>query len=214
MHLFRLFYNRRLGLMLVAVAIASIIIALKPQPSLGEIETTQWNYASFPVVEFQEYSSPFGMRWHPITGTRKLHKGQDIAAPQGSNIVAWWGGKVLQVGFDAGGWGNYIVILSGRWEHLYAHCSTIFVKQGQTVKTKDRIARIGQTGGATGPHLHWELRHQTASQKNVVDSSQWSLINPAEVLWRMYKAQYPTSSKTKPTSFNADGYTGTMLETY
>lgn len=206
--------RRSIALILLGAIILLATVLLRPPPSLSGLKTTPWQYASFPVMEFKRYSSPFGMRKHPISTKRKMHKGQDIAAPEGSDIVAWWGGKVILIGFDPDGWGNYVVIRSGQWEHLYAHCSKIVVRKGQTVKTKAVIARIGQTGGATGPHLHWELRHQLPNQKNITDSSQWQLINPAEVLWLMYKATYPKQPSIKPTAFSSETYRGEILETY
>jgi murein DD-endopeptidase MepM/ murein hydrolase activator NlpD len=201
-------------------------ILIRPPPSVSnpesventpsKLETTPWQYAAFPVTNFQRYSSPFGMRLHPLSGTYRMHKGQDIAAPEGSDIVAWWGGKVIQVGFDKEGWGNYLVVLSGKWEYLYAHCSKILVKQGAIIETNAVIATIGRSGGVTGPHLHWELRHQTEQQKQkgIVDSSQWELVNPAKILWLMYQAKYPDQKAIQPTSFSGEGSRNEIIENY
>jgi len=177
-----------------------------------EIESTNWKEASFPVAKFEAYTSPFGKRQRPCPTCSEFHKGQDIAAPSGSEIRAWWGGTIIKVGVDPDGWGNYLIILSGKWEHLYAHCRKIIVKEGQVIATATPVGEIGQTGGATGPHLHWELRYQTDRKANTSDSSQWDLVNPAQVLWRMYKAYYP--SNISNVSFQPLSTPDDALETY
>ncbi|WP_129307648.1 M23 family metallopeptidase [Streptomyces sp. L2] len=91
------------------------------------------------------------------------HSGQDFAVPIGTNVVAAHGGTVVKAGPNGGGdgpaYGNAIVIKHGG--HLYsqyAHLSRIDVKVGQVVKTGQHIARSGNTGNTTGPHLHFEIR--------------------------------------------------------
>ena len=102
--------------------------------------------------------SPFGMRWHPILGGYRMHTGIDIAAPYGAPIVASDDGVVLFVGWY-GGYGNTVIVdHGGGYSTLYAHCSSILVSQGQAVQRGQAIARVGATGYATGPHLHFEIR--------------------------------------------------------
>ncbi|MGG6262917.1 M23 family metallopeptidase [Leptolyngbya sp. AN03gr2] len=200
------------SIILSLIAAAGICL-LQRQRMPGEVKTTQWIQASFPVAEFQAYTSPFGKRQRPCPTCSQYHKGQDIAAPEGSEMKAWWGGKVIKIGFDQNGWGNYLIVLSGKWEHLYAHGRKILVKEGDTVHTGQIIAEVGQTGGATGPHLHWELRHQSPTKAHITDSSQWDLVNPAEVLWRMYKARYPTSNISL-VNFHSKSTPDDAMETY
>lgn len=73
----------------------------------------KWNGASFPVENFQYYSSPFGYRRSPTDGSGwEFHRGLDLVAPQGSYIRNWWGGKVVKVA-DRDACGTQIVIQSG-----------------------------------------------------------------------------------------------------
>jgi murein DD-endopeptidase MepM/ murein hydrolase activator NlpD len=102
--------------------------------------------------------SGFGMRWHPILGGYRMHTGIDIGASYGSPIVASDDGIVLYVGWY-GGYGNTVILDHGSGlSTLYAHCSAILVAQGQNVARGQAIARVGATGYATGPHLHFEIR--------------------------------------------------------
>jgi murein DD-endopeptidase MepM/ murein hydrolase activator NlpD len=102
--------------------------------------------------------SGFGMRWHPILGGYRMHTGIDIGAPYGAPIVASDDGVVLFVGWY-GGYGNTVILdHGGGLSTLYAHCSSILVSQGINVQRGQAIARVGATGYATGPHLHFEIR--------------------------------------------------------
>ena len=104
-------------------------------------------------------SSGFGYRTSPVYGVWKFHKGVDFAAPEGESVYACKGGTVsLAVRNDAI-FGNYIIIShTGGLTSVYAHLSKISVRQGQTVRSGQTIGEIGQTGAATGPHLHFEIR--------------------------------------------------------
>ncbi|MFM9874699.1 MAG: murein hydrolase activator EnvC family protein [Fimbriimonadaceae bacterium] len=103
-------------------------------------------------------SSGFGYRIHPISGTRKLHTGVDLASPSGTTIRAAGSGKVITASYIRG-YGNTIVIdHGGGISTLYGHCSRLFASVGQSVKTGDKIAAVGSTGNSTGPHLHFEVR--------------------------------------------------------
>ncbi|MBV8082494.1 MAG: M23 family metallopeptidase [Candidatus Eremiobacteraeota bacterium] len=98
------------------------------------------------------------MRWHPILGGYRMHTGIDIGAPYGAPIVASDDGVVLFTGWY-GGYGNTVIIdHGGGYSTLYAHCSAILVSQGMAVQRGQAIARVGATGYATGPHLHFEIR--------------------------------------------------------
>jgi murein DD-endopeptidase MepM/ murein hydrolase activator NlpD len=107
-----------------------------------------------------EITSRFGYRLHPIHGDWRFHYGVDIAGAAGEPITAFADGTVLATGWDAG-YGNYLFIEhDGGFVSLYAHCSKIHVKTGQTVKAGEKVADIGSTGLSTGPHLHFELRRE------------------------------------------------------
>jgi len=103
-------------------------------------------------------SSPFGFRWHPIRGEVRFHFGTDIAADTGVPFVAFADGRVVQAR-ENDSWGKYILLYHGDGIYTrYAHASAKYVSAGDTVERGQRIGRVGATGGATGPHLHFELR--------------------------------------------------------
>ncbi|MEV6962981.1 M23 family metallopeptidase [Streptomyces sp. NPDC051207] len=91
------------------------------------------------------------------------HSGQDYAVPTGTNVMATHGGTVVKAGgYGAGdgpAYGNAVVIRHGNGTYSqYAHLSRIDVRIGQIVKTGQHIARSGNTGNSSGPHLHFEIR--------------------------------------------------------
>ncbi|MDF3303018.1 M23 family metallopeptidase [Streptomyces tropicalis] len=91
------------------------------------------------------------------------HSGQDFAVPIGTNVMAAHGGTVVKAGPNGAGdgpaYGNAIVIKHGNGTYSqYAHLSRIDVRIGQVVATGQHIARSGNTGNTTGPHLHFEIR--------------------------------------------------------
>ena len=103
-------------------------------------------------------TSTMGMRRHPVGGFRGRHTGVDLAAAEGTRIAAAAAGVVTEAGE-----GEYIgkfVILSHKdsYATLYGHCMQTLVKRGQRIKKGQIIARVGNTGRTTGPHLHFEIR--------------------------------------------------------
>ncbi len=93
-------------------------------------------------------------------GSYKGHTGVDIASEnENKDIYAAADGKVVKVKFGSTGYGYHVIIDHGNSVHTcYAHCSDIFVKEGQEVKAGDLIASMGSTGNSTGTHLHFEIR--------------------------------------------------------
>lgn len=87
----------------------------------------------------------------------RMHYGLDIAAPQGSTVVAAAPGRVVSAGWN-GGYGRMVLLEHDRnLRTLYAHCSSLLVKPGQQVQRGQAIAKVGATGNATGSHLHFEV---------------------------------------------------------
>ena len=101
-------------------------------------------------------TSRFGNRT-PTEIVTANHKGLDIAGNMGDNIVSAMDGTVVQYS-EEGDYGKHLRIQSGEVLTLYAHCSELLVQEGSTVKQGDVIAKVGATGRATGPHLHFEIR--------------------------------------------------------
>lgn len=113
----------------------------------------------FHGVNYKDHiTSPFGYRTDPITGEQRYHSGVDISMLLGTPIYAVKDGTVQYVGYDANGYGNYVMINHGdKLVTLYGHCSAILVTAGQKVTTNTIIAKVGSTGRSTGPHLHLEV---------------------------------------------------------
>jgi murein DD-endopeptidase MepM/ murein hydrolase activator NlpD len=103
-------------------------------------------------------TSGFGLRSDPIDGASKYHTGVDLRAAEGSPIRVAADGVVREAG-QRGGYGNAVVIDHGAGlSTLYAHASELLVRPGEKVSQGQPIALVGQTGRATGPHLHFEVR--------------------------------------------------------
>ena len=106
-------------------------------------------------------SSAFGYRDHPVEKNEKFHYGLDIAAEAGEIIRAFADGKVTAVG-ESSDLGKYLELQhENGYSTIYAHCSKVTASSGQKVKLGDPIAEVGQTGEATGPHLHFALCQDT-----------------------------------------------------
>lgn len=98
-----------------------------------------------------------GSRWHPILDRPRPHNGLDIVAPYGSPVVASARGRVRRAG-DANEFGLMVEIDHGHGlVTRYAHLSRILVRRGQLVDRADPVGRIGRSGLAAGPHLHYEV---------------------------------------------------------
>ena len=109
-------------------------------------------------LEFSRISSGFGMRRHPIQKTWRTHQGTDYAAPTGTRVRAT-GDAVVEFAGVKGGYGNVVILRhNGQYSTVYAHLSRIAVRRGARVAQSDTIGYVGQTGWATGPHLHYEFR--------------------------------------------------------
>ncbi|MDR2700981.1 MAG: M23 family metallopeptidase [Spirochaetaceae bacterium] len=102
-------------------------------------------------------SSPFGWRDDPFTRARSFHAGQDISVPMGTPVKASADGKVSATGFNAV-YGNFLIIShSDDYQTMYAHLNRILVKTGAYVSQGSVIARSGNSGRSTGPHLHFSV---------------------------------------------------------
>ena len=110
---------------------------------------------TWPVPGYTTISSPYGYRYHPISGIYKLHTGIDVPAPAGVPVLAAADGTVISARYN-GGWGNEVLIdHGGGIVTQYAHNSSMSVSVGQTVTKGQEVAKIGTTGTSTGNHLHF-----------------------------------------------------------
>ncbi len=109
-------------------------------------------------MRYDAVTSPFGDRWHPLSGEWKLHKGVDLAAAEGTPIYATRSGTVTTAAFEDGGAGFYVSIShGGGYASIYMHMTHFVVSAGQHVDAGQLIGYCGSTGGSTGPHLHFGI---------------------------------------------------------
>lgn len=103
-------------------------------------------------------TSPYGTRMHPIFGASKFHNGIDLAANY-ENVYSVLDGIVTETGWDNNGGGNYIKVNHfNRFETAYLHLSEIYYRVGEFVKAGFIIAKSGNSGNSTGPHLHFSVK--------------------------------------------------------
>lgn len=167
-------------------------MAVEEQSYRQIVRKTEYNkgyFAAIPALKPMDgyYSkSGYGLRMHPVLGIFRTHNGLDIINDVGTPVVASGDGVVEVAGLNGGGYGNMIVINHGYgYQSLYAHLSKILVREGQRVKRGDLIAKSGKTGLVSGPHLHYEVRHDGVS------------VNPVnfffdDVTAQQYRAQVAT----------------------
>ncbi len=123
----------------------------------------------FPIKKPLRISSGFGMRYHPIYKRRKFHTGIDFPETKGTPVYASGNGIVIRKGYCSG-YGNYIEIEhAGNFHSFYAHLSKTMVDIGDSVSIATQIACVGNTGIATGSHLHYEIR----KGKRFLNPSEW-----------------------------------------
>lgn len=113
---------------------------------------------AFPAPSMTRISDEYGNRMHPILGVEQFHNGVDLAAPNGSPILAAYDGEVVAAAYS-GSMGNYIMIDHGDSLYtIYMHASALYVSKGDLVAKGQKIAAVGSTGRSTGPHLHFSVR--------------------------------------------------------
>ena len=123
-------------------------------------EPREKNYSKIVMPLNREISitSPYGTRMHPIFGASKFHNGIDLAANY-ENVYSVLDGVVTETGWDNKGGGNYIKIKHfDRFETAYLHLSEIYYRVGEFVNTGFIIAKSGNSGNSTGPHLHFSVK--------------------------------------------------------
>jgi murein DD-endopeptidase MepM/ murein hydrolase activator NlpD len=162
---------------LISLVFIAVNCATPPLKTLGPSQgSTEPAPAKFPVEgkeevvlnEWQENRNKSYFDWPVddarmsrgfLPNRRKPHLGVDLAAPKNTNIYASHEGVVIYTGRDFRGFGRMIMIEGSQgWATLYAHLSSILVKEGQTVTQGQPIGLMGRTGHATGIHLHFEIR--------------------------------------------------------
>lgn len=146
-------------------AVAEYEAAIKAAQSIGKDQVYDGKF-TWPIPGYYTVTSPYGYRYHPITGVYKFHKGTDISGGniKGKPIVAMADGVVSIASYNSGGYGNYVMVNHGTgsdgksYVTLYAHMTKYCVSVGQSVKRGQTIGYVGTTGASTGYHLHFEVR--------------------------------------------------------
>lgn len=153
----RIAESGRLGLQKSILARLGEAAPVPEAPVPGRPESHVLFPSEVPVVGGR-ISSGFGRRKDPFHGEERHHHGVDIAAPQGAPIQPVRPGTVAFAG-EKRGFGNVVIIdHGGGLQTTYAHCERLLVEAGQRVGMRQPIATVGQTGRATGPHVHVEAR--------------------------------------------------------
>jgi murein DD-endopeptidase MepM/ murein hydrolase activator NlpD len=133
--------------------LALLIALLEDRTGIRPDIPTLW-----PVSGTRSISSEFGQRRSPWTRRIQHHRGVDIRGPYGEPILAAASGRVTYASRDPG-YGNLVVINHGSGIYTwYGHLARISVEKGAQVKRGQRLGKLGSTGRATGPHLHFEVR--------------------------------------------------------
>jgi murein DD-endopeptidase MepM/ murein hydrolase activator NlpD len=131
-------------------------------------------------VKFGKMTSRYSIRrFHPVSKRYKAHTGIDYGAPMGTPIFATANGRVLFAG-RKGGYGKLIIVKHPNgYQTYYGHCSRLLKKKGAMVEQGQVIARVGKTGVATGPHVHYEVRvNGKPINPNTVKKSRGKPLNP------------------------------------
>jgi len=156
-------------------AARSSITAAEAQARLGELAASRAARAPTTVLPAQgRLTTCFCMRWG------QMHWGIDLAAPLGTPIYAATDGVVLRAG-PATGFGNAVYIQDADGNvHIYGHMRYYSVHAGDVVSAGDQIAKVGNQGQSTGPHLHYEI-HRGGMQGRRIDPQIWLSQHGVEV---------------------------------
>ena len=127
-----------------------------PKPT--EPQATQPAKVTWKVpINYTAFTSPYGYRIHPISGTKKFHYGVDLAAPKGRPIYATRAGTVSTASYNSSA-GYYVQINHGDgFQSIYMHMTHYVVSKGEKVSQGQVIGYCGSTGASTGPHLHFGI---------------------------------------------------------
>jgi murein DD-endopeptidase MepM/ murein hydrolase activator NlpD len=128
----------------------------------------------YPINQAPIEVSSFGMRWSEARADWRMHTGIDLIVTEGTPVLAAAAGRVLLVD-EVSGYGLTVVVDHGQgWQTLYAHLFEIAVQPGEQVERGQPLGRVGESGRASTPHLHFELRQRRGDR--------WIALDPAPIL--------------------------------
>ncbi|MEB3334451.1 MAG: M23 family metallopeptidase [Cyanobacteriota bacterium] len=132
----------------------------------------------YPINQAPIEVSPFGMRYSESRGAWKMHTGIDLIVTEGTPVLAAARGSVVLVD-EVSGYGLTVVVDHGEgWQTLYAHLFEIAVQPGDQVQRGQPLGRVGDSGRATTPHLHFEIRQRRGERVVALDPA--PLLRPRE----------------------------------
>lgn len=147
---------------MIRLVVALLSFALPAAAEAGDCPIVKSGPDSLPSLQRPasgEIQKPYGMVMHPLLMVSRMHTGVDFAGDRGDSVVAAAAGIVREAERDAG-YGNLVILDHGAgWETAYAHLDRIDVVKGSCIAQGGRIGTEGSTGLSTGPHLHFEVRH-------------------------------------------------------
>lgn len=140
-------------ILLAALLLTGLVLMLKSRANAERLQ--------FPLdTDRWRISDGYGWRADPFTGEQTFHRGIDLACAEGIDVLAADDGMVEET-TSGGSYGNCIRLFhDGSRKTLYAHLQYVYVRPGETVARGQVLGTAGQTGRATGPHLHFELWRQ------------------------------------------------------
>ncbi|MEB3317617.1 MAG: M23 family metallopeptidase [Cyanobacteriota bacterium] len=123
----------------------------------------------YPINQAPIEVSPFGMRWSEARGAWRMHTGLDLIVTEGTPVLAAAAGRVVLVD-EVSGYGLTVVVDHGAgWQTLYAHLFEIAVQPGDSVQRGQPVGRVGDSGRASTPHLHFEIRQRRGGRVLALD---------------------------------------------
>ncbi|WP_438983114.1 M23 family metallopeptidase [Vulcanococcus sp.] len=123
----------------------------------------------YPLAIQAEEVDPYGWRFSESRQAWRMHAGQDLVAPEGTPVLAMLPGHVVLVE-ELDGYGLTVVLDHGRgWQTLYAHLAVASVQSGHFLPAATSLGQVGQSGRASGPHLHVELRRRDGERMLALD---------------------------------------------
>lgn len=159
----------KLIIILLAPLLIIFLILFLIMASTGTIlnspELVLTNFFDVPFEDDTTYviTSKYGERLDPMTNELSFHSGIDLAVPEGTNVINAYPGKVIKVGYEDNGLGEYIkiqhMIENDLYMTVYGHLKkdSTLVKEGDSLSKNTVISLSGNTGKSTGPHLHFEV---------------------------------------------------------
>jgi murein DD-endopeptidase MepM/ murein hydrolase activator NlpD len=150
------------------VAVGDLALGHEP-PATGDAVSMLTQSLHYPLAVGALEQDPWGWRFSSARGAWRMHTGVDLIAPEGTAVLAVQTGRVQRVA-DIAGYGLTVLVdHGGGWSSLYAHLLEASVSPGESVRAGQPLGLVGQSGNASGPHLHLEVRQRQPQGLVAVD---------------------------------------------